>query len=119
MATQMQSKKTRKIWATIEKRLSGKPIFSKAVIQRFINSHSFKEAKERFKLVARLGKLTEDQIATLVNAFNNNGQINGSYGLKDGNWFLNVLNQNTSKTYVLSDNKIVIMRPKVEDDIPF
>lgn len=109
----------RKIWATIEKRLSGKPIFSKAVIQRFINSHSFKEAKERFKLVARLGKLTEDQIATLVNAFNNNGQINGSYGLKDGNWFLNVLNQNTSKTYVLSDNKIVIMRPKVEDDIPF
>lgn len=114
-----QEENAKKIWATIEKRLSGKPIFKKSIIQRFINSNSFREAKERFSSVAKLGNLTEDQVASLVDAFNTNDQISGSYGLKDGNWFLNILNQSSSKTHVISDNKVVIPSPKIEDEIPF
>ncbi len=114
-----QQENAKKIWATIEKRLSGKPIFNKAIIQRFINSNSFKEAKERFFSVAKLGSLTEDQIASLVDAFNTNDQISGSYGLKDGNWFLKILNQSSSKTHAISNNKVVIVPPKTEDEIPF
>jgi len=109
----------KKIWATIEKRLSGKPIFKKAIIQRFINSDSFKEAKERFGSVAKLESLTEDQVAALISAFNSNNQISGSYGLTDGNWFLNILNKNSSKTHIISDGKILITPPKTEDHIPF
>lgn len=109
----------KKVWATIEKRLSGKPIFKKAIIQRFINSTSFREAKVRFLPVAKLGNLTEDQVSSLVHAFNTNDQISGSYGLKDGNWFLNILNQNSSKTHTICDNKVVIVPPKIEDEIPF
>ena len=113
-----------KIWGTIErgtieKRLSGQPTFNKSIIQRFINSDSFKEAKDRFNLVARLGSLTEDQVALLVNAFNSNSQINGCYGLRDGNWFLNVINKNSSKTHKINNNEVVIVPPKIEDEIPF
>ncbi len=114
-----------KIWETIEKRLGEKPIFNQALINRFVTADTFRRAKDRFNLIAKRTNLKEDEVEVLVEAYNTNDQISGSYGLRDGNWFLNVINLNSSKTYHYSDGKVVVLPPKeyesfdLTDEIPF
>lgn len=114
-----QSKVVTEIYNLIAMRLGNEDRLRKALISAFATSPDFNETKTRFdRLKNTVEKLDEDDITTLIKAFESNSQLyNSTYLTSRYNRFINFLNQASNSTYLLSGRTVI--KHTNETDIPF
>lgn len=103
------------VFDVLAKRLPSSSGIRKDVLDYFMRSPSWAESETRFESIVRLGNLMEDEISSLVSAYNENGQLWGCWALKRNDRFLTLINSHSSRTFVMKDQKVI----EEEDEIQF
>lgn len=101
-----------------------------AYLQALRNCTSFNDGNVLARILPAIEKLTDQQIDEVVDAYNENGELQGSFGFNGGypsqygNGLVPHLNRLGGRRYAQHRRSIVLEnevkpRQKVEDDIPF
>lgn len=106
----------------VRKRMPKSDIIRKAMIETFCNSGSFSAAKTNFDRIASLSDLSTTEVEKLIESYNSNSQINGSWALNSGK-VLSFVNAATKDAYLTSNGKIIpkkrSKKKSDDDEIPF
>lgn len=105
------------VFSTLTKRLSGNANLRTAIVSRFKSAYSYDNAREMFDYLLDIQSLTHEEIADLVEAYNTNNQLSGSFAVNAG--MLDFANSRSNIDYKLTSDGKIIPASQLDDDIPF
>lgn len=110
------------LWKLVADQLGMHSRIQASAISAFTKAQSFNDAKEKFETMRSIvEKLTETQISTISQAYQDNSQLYGAGYLSGSRRLLNFLEKTTGRTYKIEARVIKEVKPKsaLDDDIPF
>jgi len=66
-----------------------------------------------------INDLTLIEVERIVSAFNKNSQLNGCWQLTRGTVFVNFLNKYSSSTLRMKNERLIVDRPSLAEEVPF
>ncbi len=110
------------VFETVKKRLAHSGIWREIVITRFCNAVSFSDAKDAAFEVYGIGDLHPNEVKRVVEAYNQNSQLNGCWNLNSGSTFVSFVNKYSATKYQLENGKLISMKEhdsSLDEEIPF
>lgn len=109
------------IYQLIANKVGQKKRLQQILVNAFIQSGNFDEAKSRFdRINSVVEQLVDTQFEEIVNGFRDNSQLhNAVYLISNYARLANFLERTTGKKIVINQQEISVSVPPLNDDIPF
>ena len=96
----------KKVYETLQKKVTELPRYRAWLIDKFVNAHSFHAASAAFEHLKKITDIQGEEALQLVSAFNSNEQLHRCFALTDDSKFLEWVNGLEHHTFEIQGHEI-------------